>query len=405
MSLPTLLRSRFGGLGSPFWALMAGLFLNRAGQFVQPMLVWWLTGAQGMSLTEAGGVVSIYGLGGAVGMLAGGVVADRLGRKVALLISSLGAMVFLLLLPMAAGPAAIVLGAAALAFTYDLHRPAVQAMVADLVPPADRLRAYALTYVTVNLGFAVAPALAGVLAESDVSAPFFAAAATQALWAFFVWRRLPETRPAPSSSDPPEGGLGEVLADTTYLRWLLAIGLSSLLPFQAFVVLAAWMKQEGLQPSTFGAILGLNGVLIVLIQPWVAPWVARHDPVRTQAFAFALQGVGFALHGLGLGVPGHLVAVMVWTAGEILAAPVTSAVVARLAPVHLRGRYQGLLGTTFGLAGMLGPAGGAAILDHFGGWIWPVCLALGLTSAAVMLRQGPRLRARFAAQTEAAAPA
>lgn len=396
MALPDLLRTRFGGLGAPFWALMAGLFLNRAGQFVQPMLVWWLTGAHAMSLTEAGGVVSIYGLGGAIGMLAGGVIADRLGRKVALLVSALGAMAFLHLLPLATGTGALVAGAFALAFTYDLHRPAVQAMVADLVPPADRLRAYALTYVTVNLGFAVAPALAGALSESDVSAPFVAAAGIQALWALFVWRRLPETRPARVAGDPPAGGLREVLADRVYLRWLAAIGLSSLLPFQAFVVLAAWMKQEGLQPSTFGAILGVNGVLIVLIQPWVAPWVGRRDPVRVQSFAFALQGVGFALHGLGLGVPGHVVAVVVWTAGEILAAPVTSAVVARLAPVRLRGRYQGLLGTTFGLAGMLGPAGGAAILDHFGGWIWPVCLALGLGSGLVMISLGPRLRARFA---------
>ncbi len=390
-----LLRSRFGGLGAPFWALQGGLFLNRAGAFVQPLLMWWLTGRHGLTLTQAGAVVSVYGLGSAIGTTAGGVVADRFGRKKALLLSALGAAVALLGLAQTTTVAAVVVGAFCLAVFYDLHRPAVHAMVADLVPAADRLRAYALTYVTVNLGFAVAPALAGWISGKSDVAIFYAAALVQVGWAVFVRLRLPETRPAPVAGAPPSGGLRAVLRDRVFIAWLAALWLATLLPHQAFVALAGWMKQEGHAASTYGAVLGLNGLLIVLVQPWVAPLIGRRDPIRVQCLAFLLQGIGFAMHGLGLGVPGHVAAVVVWTAGEIIAAPVTSAVVARLAPVDLRARYQGMTGTAFALAGMVGPLVGAAALDHWGGLIWAACLLMGLLAAAVMMAVGPHLRRRL----------
>lgn len=394
-ALPAVLHERFGGLGRAFWALQVGLFVNRAGQFVQPLLTWWLTSQHGFSVTAAGAVVSTYSLGSALGSTLGGAVADRAGRRTALLLSAAGATAMLAALGFAERAAAIVVGAFLLAVVYDLHRPAVQAMVADLTPPSVRLRAYALTYVTVNLGFAVAPALAGWLAGRSYGLMFAVAAGVQAAWAVYVLLRLPETRPERAPGVLP-GTFGDVLRDRTFLVWCVALGLSALLPHQGFVALAAWMKHQGYAAETYGTVLGVNGVLIVLVQPWVAEPLNRVDPVRCFAAGALLQGVGFAMHGLDFGVAGHVAAVVVWTLGEIVTAPVTSAVVSRLAPPDLRGRYQGMVALAFSCAGMLGPLIGAAALDRFGASFWPGLLGLGVVSALVMVRIGPALRERLA---------
>lgn len=396
METATVLRERFGGLGAPFWALQVGLFLNRAGQFVQPLLTFWLTAVHGLTVTQAGAVVAVYGLGSTIGTSLGGVVADRHGRRTTLLVSALSAAIALVALSFAPTVPAVVVGAFVLALVYDLHRPAVQAMVADLVPPHDRVRAYSLTYVTVNLGFSVAPALAGLLAGYSYRVVFLTAATVQLAWALFVALRIPESRPAPKAGEP-QGGLADVLRDRVYIAWLAVMAFSAIVPHQGFVALSAWMKGEGFAPATFGSVIGLNGALIVLVQPWIAPVVGRQDPVRMFAAACVLQGLGFSMHGLGLGVPGHVAAVTVWTVGEMIAAPVTSALVAGLAPAHLRGRYQGLLGMSFASASMVGPLLGAAVLERFGAGLWAACLVVGIVSAGLMGALGPTLRRRIAA--------
>jgi MFS family permease len=351
----------------------------------------------GLSITQAGLVVSVYGLGSTLGTALGGMAADRFGRRAALLASAVGTATVLVALSQADTIWFVVPGAFLLALLYDLHRPAVMAMVADIVQPVDRVRAYGLTYVTVNLGFAIAPALAGWLAGHSYPLVFLSAAAVQVCWALFVLFRLSETRPAPAAG-LIEHGLGPVLKDRVFVLWLGALALTALVPHQGFVALAAWMKLEGYAPATFGSVIGLNGLLIVLVQPWVVDHIGRRDPVHMFILASLLQGAGFAMHGLGLGVPGHVAAVTVWTVGEIIAAPVTSAVVANLAPPALRGRYQGMVGMAFATASMVAPALGAAVLDTWGRALWVGCLVVGVVAAAGMAALGPSLRRRLAAQ-------
>jgi dipeptide/tripeptide permease len=282
----------------------------------------------------------------------------------------------------------------ALFLAFDLHRPAVQAMLADLVPAADRVRAFSILYVAINLGFAAASATAGGLARLSYPLLFAAAAWVQLLWCAFVWLCLPESRPA--AAEQASGGQGAVLEDRVYMGFLAVVGLITLLPHQAGLALTAWVASQGHSAATYGSLLGLNGLLIVLLQPWAGAPLGRLDPPRTFCAGALLYGLGFWGHGLARSPAEHALAVVLWTLGEVVVTPVISGTSAALAPPALRGRYQGLLGTSFSVAGAAAPlAGGALLAAGQGALLWRGCLALGLGAGLAMLALGPALRRRL----------
>jgi MFS family permease len=141
--------------------------------------------------------------------------------------------------------------------------------------------------------------------------------------------------------------------------------------------------------------MAVNGVVIVLLQPFTVKWVMRWPQERVLAGACVLFGVGFGLNGLVRTAPLYAVAVAVWTLGEIAASPVSSALVAELAPPDLRGRYQGVFSMTWGVAAFLGPALGTFTMERLGArGLWAACLVVGLLLAGAHLAiAGPRRRA------------
>ncbi|HWG99768.1 MAG TPA: MFS transporter, partial [Pilimelia sp.] len=185
-----------GGLPRTFWYLWAGTLVNRTGSFVLIFLAIYLTTVRGFSAAQAGLVLGLCGAGSAVGVLAGGVLADRWGRRRTLLAAHLGAAGAMLLLGLSREPVAIMASGALLGMFADGARPAFSAMMVDVVPERDRLRAFTLNYWAINLGFACASVLAGLAAQVDFLLLFAVDAATTLVTAVIVFARVPETRPA-----------------------------------------------------------------------------------------------------------------------------------------------------------------------------------------------------------------
>ena len=80
--------------------------------------------------------------------------------------------------------------------------------------------------------------------------------------------------------------------------------------------------------------------------------------------------------------------------------------VADIAPVHLRGRYQGAFGLTWGISFMLGPLLGAVFFAWNGDAFWLFCGVLGVLSAGLLLAgsRTPRSRTESPAETPDAQP-
>jgi MFS family permease len=392
------LRDARARLPRVYWLLWWGTLINRLGGFVIPLLTFYLTSPRGpgLSLGDAGAIVALYGVGQVVASLVGGVLADHLGRRATLLMSLFGGAAAMLGLGLVRAPATIAAMVLVTGFAGELYRPAVAATIADVVPPADRVDAYGLLYWAVNVGFSIAPALAGLVAGWSYTLLFVLDAATTAAYGAIVLARLPETRPTHPAHDAPRMRLTDVLRDRPFLTFCALIFVATLIDYQSTVALSAYLGAQGHRVSTFGAVLAVNGVLIVLFQPSINAALAGRDPSRVLALSTVLTGAGFFLHGLVSAIALHIVAIAVWTMGEICRSGTSSTLVAAFAPAQARGRYQGVYTMSWGLASAVGPVAGAGVLDAWGPRaLWTSCLALGVIVAALLLATAPARRRRL----------
>jgi MFS family permease len=375
--LARAVRSSVGALPAQFWFLWTGILINRLGTFVFPLLALYLTQRRGFTGQQVGFTIALYGTGNVIGGqvgVAGG--SDRPANDDALR-PHVGA-VAMLALGLAEARPTVAVCTFALGLVGDSHRPAMQAMVADLVPLADRARAYGLVYWVLNLGFALAAMLAGFLVRFSYFALFLGDALGTLAYAAVVLAFLRETRPEVT---PTRRGFGALLVparDRVFLAfWGLSIATSSVF-MQCLVTLPLAMKQDGLSPAAFGRALAVNGILIVVVQPWVSPILARFPASGVLACGTALIGLGFGLTAFAHSALSCTLTVLVWTLGEIAVIPIASTLVAALAPPELRGTYQGAYSIAWAISWIVGPVVGTQALARFGGRLWGACLVVSL---------------------------
>lgn len=383
-----------------YWYVWWGTLINRLGGFVIPLLTIYLVTVRGLSVSEAGGVVSVFGAGSIVASQVGGYLTDHLGRKITLVLSLFGGAVALTALGLVRDITAIAAMVGAVGFVGELYRPAVYAIVADLVPPAQRVQAYGLLHWVINIGFAFAAIVGGLVADRDFAILFFADAATMAIYGLIVVLAVPETRPARPAHHASAGPARRSrpwFTDRPFVAFVLIMFGIALLPVQAGATLSAHMTWQGFSPAAFGAVMSVNGVLIIVLQPTLSTWCVRLDAIRVITAAALCYGAGLALHGLAGGLALHAAAVMAWTVGEILESPVRSSLIAAMSPADARGRYQGAVVMTFGAAQLVGPKLGTWLWQHEGpGTPWLFGAGLAVIVALALVAAGPAIRRRAA---------
>ncbi|NLU68034.1 MFS transporter [Streptomyces sp. HNM0574] len=388
-----------GGLPGQFWWLWTSTLVNRLGAFVATFLAMYLTVDRGYSASFAGLVGALYGLGGVVGSVVAGVLTDRLGRRPTMLIAQLGTSGSVLSLAFVEHPVAIAVVAALVGLATNASRPAVMAMMADIVAPEDRVRAFALNYWAINIGFAVSSAAAGLIAQLGYELLFYGEAAMVLACAVVVFVKLPESRPEQRPAGSPENAeatavsMGTVLRDGRFMAVvalnLLLVGLIQ----QAFVALPVTMGQQGFTSADFGLVIAGNGLLIVLLQIPVTRYIEHRDPRRLLVISALLTGYGFGLNAFADSLALYAVAICVWTLGEIINSPTQMGLVVRLSPVHGRGRYQGVFSLSWSLSALGAPLLGGFVIDRFGGnALWAGSAVLGMVAAlgyGLLLRRVP----------------
>ncbi|WP_406200175.1 MFS transporter [Kitasatospora sp. NBC_01560] len=394
----TAAREALGGLPRQFWWLWTSTLINRLGGFVVTFLALYLTADRGYSPSYAGLVASLFGLGSAIAAVVGGVLADRIGRRPTLVAAQLGTALFTAVLGFTDGQVAIAAVAFLVGLCNNATRPATSAIIADIVPAEDRVRAYSLNYWAINIGFGLAAAAAGLIATQGYLTLFLLDALSTLVCALVIFVRIPETRPqapAAQADGAPAANLGTVFRDA---RFMAVVGLNLLLALvaqQGSTTLSVDMGRAGITSTQYGLVIGLNGLLIVLLQIPLTRWMEGRNRTALLVASALFIGWGYGLTALaGSSAWFYAFTVGVWTIGEILNAPTMMGLVAELSPTHARGRYQGVYSLSWSLAAFLGPAAGGVLLERAGSAVmWGACAVCGTIAAAGYVVLGRRTAA------------
>ena len=383
------LASLIEGLPPMYWLIWTGTLINRLGGFVIPFLTLYLTAQRDIPVSTAALMVSFFGAGSFLAQLSGGEFTDRLGRRPVMLMSFFITPIFMVMLGLARDLVLISICTFIVGFFTDLYRPAVGAAIADLVPPESRTRAYGYNYWAINMGAAVAPLLAGLIADTNFFILFVADALTTAAFGFIVLFGIQETRPgeAHHTSHIP---IGERISQLKRGPILLIFSLITLffgiVYMQGNVTLPLDMQAHGLGPREYGMAIAVNGFLVILLTIPVSNMAAKWPRFETVAAAAVLMGLGFGFTALATNLPLFALSVIIWTLGEIAATSVAPTIIADLSPVELRGLYQGIFGAAWGLSYFLGPLAGGWIYEQWGSSaLWVGCLIIGFMTALCYL--------------------
>lgn len=402
------LAAKFGGLPRVFWVVWAGTLVNRLGAMVQPFLALYLVSVRDVSVVTAGSVLAVFGAGTYASQLVGGWLTDRIGRRATLTSGMLATGCALGMLGYAQSLPLIFVSAFAVGATIDIFHPASAAIVADVVSPSDRPRAFGLLYWALNLGFSASTVIGGALARQGFAWLFIVDAATCGAFAVLIWRAVPSDRSARGTASVPttvRHGYRLVIRDRTMVGYSLTVLCFAVVYMQGTTTLPLVMTDAGLSPSSYGLTIGLNGVLVLVLQPLLVDRLARREHSAVAAIGLTLIGTGFGLTALADETWQFATSVLVWTLGEIMFMTVAQTIVADIAPPLLRGRYNGLYGTAWSTAKLVAPLGGAWLLYSFGsGALWSCCFAAGLVGAVgqLLLRSAIRRQASLAASSSPA---
>ncbi|HEV2327315.1 MAG TPA: MFS transporter [Verrucomicrobiae bacterium] len=381
--------SALAALPRPAWILFIGTFLNKFGTFVVPFLALYLT-ANGFTVGQAGLAIAVYGVGGLLASLLGGHLADHLGRRKTIVLSMFSGAAMMLLLSQARNFPAILLFTMLTGLTNEFYRPASSALLADVVPPARRITAFATLRMAFNAGFAFGPATAGFIAAFGFVWLFVGDAATSALYGLVALCALPTGTHGTSEN----AGGGRVLStlrhDRKLHQLLLANFAIALLFCQMASTYGLFVTHRGFSTATYGVVLSLNGVLVVLFELPLTTITRRFPARRVMAVGYVLIALGYTLNAFAHSIPALVGCMLIFTFGEMITMPTNMAYLASLAPPEMRGRYMGVSGLTWSSALILGPALGMKLLAGEPAVYWISCAGLGLFAATVISAREPK---------------
>jgi MFS family permease len=370
------------------WVLFAGSFVNRLGTFVLPFITLYLT-RNGFSVPQAGLAIAAYGLGGLLSQIVGGLLADRIGRRNTIALSMLSTGALTLALWQAETLALIYPLMFGIGCMGELHRPAAGALIADLLPSEQRVTAFTLYRLAVNVGWAGGLALGGFLADRSFDLVFVGDAATSIAFGVISLVALPHgTRTARHEEAHLPTARSSILADRGFLLFLGAVLITGAVYSQNVSTMPLHIRDAGYAASTYGLLQSLNGAIVALAELPMIAWTQRYQRLRMVALGELLIGLAFATLLFADTLPLLVAMVAVWTIGEMIESPMASAIAADRAPTHARGRYQSAFGSMFGLAWIFGPMLGTITFAANPTVLWAACGVLGVVAATLSLAAG-----------------
>jgi|SRR5664279_750558 len=391
----SLYKNAYSGLSRSTWLLSLVMLVNRSGTMVLPFMTIYLTGI-GFTLFQAGIVVGLFGAGSICGGYIGGKLTDRIGFYRIQLITLLGGGCLFILLGLMKNYTLICTFTFMLSLVNEAFRPANNAAISQYSRPENRTRSFSLNRLAINLGWAVGGTLGGFIAAFDYHLLFWIDGLTNIVAWVMLYYLL---RPPPASkkemhATPLPNKTPSPLKDRKFVLFMGLSILYALCFYQLYSTIPVYYKKVyHMSESFIGILMGLNGLIIVLIEMvLIFHLESKNKTLIMISNGLILTALSFVVYIiLPLGVLTGLISVILVTFGEIWAMPFMNNYYNSRATSLNRGQYAGYYMMAWSLAMVVGPTGGSWIASHWGfNNLWWIATFVCLIAA--ILFRSPKLR-------------
>jgi len=356
---------------SGIWLIAIVGFLNSAAFSISlPFIALYLHDSRHMSMTFVGLIILGSGAASAIVQLYAGTLSDRLGRRPLLITSVIASTALYIGLALLVATTASVWLIVALytlvRCSLMMQRPTIQAMVVDICPQEQLVKANGILRIGQNLGWAFGPAIGGyLLVSSPYSHLFVVAALISSAVIFFVFSAVKETH------QKVEGKLSiarvfSAVHDRPFLLFVMLCVMLFLSMGQMGSTMSVFsVSRAGFSLEQYGSLFTINGLLVVALQYPAIHLTRNLSHGRVLAIGSFFCGLGWLVMGFVGSYLLAISAIAIITIGQVIVAPTSLAVVGKYSPSNMRGNYQGFFGISETLGVSLGPFLGGVLLDIF----------------------------------------
>jgi len=369
------------------WVLCGTTLINRMGTMGLPFLVVYLTKSQGYSATQAGLVFSIYGAAALISAPFSGRLSDAIGPLRVMKLSLWFSGVVLILYPLAQNFSVVIAATICWSVITEAFRPAALSIISEVVESDQRKVAFSANRLASNMGMSIGPALGGFLLLYSFPLIFWVDGATSFIAGMVLTLMMVRDPRHKRSSEVPRESRTFVLRDLKLLYFIVVLFPFLITIFQIYSTLPyVCVHDLGLASSIYGLFFTINTVLIITLEVPLNVAMSHWPHRQSMALGGFLIGMGFGGMIFASGFWSVVATVVIWTFGEMILIPSSSAYVADIAKPENRGAYMGIYQMTGNAALAFSGWFGMKLLENAGASaLWGIAFLVCTVSSFLLL--------------------
>jgi MFS family permease len=347
----------------------------------------------------AGYYVTGVVIAGSLGMILGGKLADKFGRKkIFVFLNFISASIFVV--------CALVKNPIIIPWLLIISNlflggvfPSINAMIADLTTAEKRKAAFSLIYLGTNIGVAVGPLIAGFLFNNYTNLLFLIDAASTYIAILLVVILVKETIPSSEKIEevtncenklekPENANIFQIfIRRPTFLLFAFISLIYTFVYSQNYFSMPIYLNEIFLDngPRIYGTLMSVNAVVVIMLTIFLINLMKNTKPIINIAFAGVLYAIGFG--GFFLAKNQFLLAALtiIWTVGEIIQTINTSVYVAENSPITHRARFSSVFSFITEIGFIISPLIMGYFIKHLGiNKVWILVIAISVSAAILM---------------------
>lgn len=352
------------------WLLVIGMLVNVIGNsFLWPLNTIYMHEYLDKSLAVAGLVLMANAGAGVVGNLLGGFLFDKIGGFKSIMAGIVLSIIALVYLVYDHSWYPYIIFLTILGFSGGIIFPSMFAMVGSVWPEGGR-KAFNAIYLAQNVGVAIGPALAGLVASVHIDYIFFANLVFYIVFlaiAYFGYKNLDI---APDRHTDVIREAGRIKHKAPFYALLILVSgylITWLVYSQWATTISTHALSLGISLREYSFIWTINGLLIVLGQPLIKPLIKRLEhQLKMQMFiGTSIFTLSFIVVSFAETFEMFIVSMVILTFGEMIVWPTIPTLASQFAPKGRDGFYQGIVNSAATIGRMIGPWAGGVLVAMY----------------------------------------